>query len=195
MPERESFEEATGCAACQSSLREARDVSDELLCPSTLSIRPPGPRAPLRKGAQQHGQSRILPGPKGNSYVYWAALATAAGLHSVRSLARRARCRDVEPPPARGGACRRHRNLRGLELTSRAVSLDAQPASAPRACERLSRFTGTFVPLCGASTHSHRETYQICHRRRYARERGHLRRPTGRKRWLNGEPLPGFEGP
>ena len=208
MPERESFAAhlATGCAACQSSVREARDVSDEL----ALSIDPVDPPARVRerlfeKVRNDTDKAANPTGPKRNSYVYWAALATAASLVVATGFFIQTRSRARELDAETSSRLRLEEELAGVTeifeaLSSprnRAVSLDAQPA-APRA--RASAFLDSqngrlFLYVENLDPLPPGQTYQIWLIVDGTPVSAGIFdvQPDGSAR-LNGEPLPGFEG-
>ena len=207
-PERESFEAhlAAGCAACQKSLREARGVSDEL----APSIDPVDPPSRVRKrlfekvhdDADRSAQPSV---PQGKSYVYWAALATAASLVAAAGLWIQTRSLARELAIETSNRLRLEEELAGVTeifdaLSSprnRAVSLDAQPAApGARASAFLDSQNGRlFLYVENLDPLPAGQTYQIwLIVDGTPVSAGVFDVQADGSARLNGEPLPGFEG-
>ncbi len=210
-PERKSFEAhlAAGCAACQESLREARDVSDEL----ALSIDPIDPPARVRErlfsrvgNDPVRADASLNPsGQKSTAHVYWAALATAASLVVATGLwiQTRSLARELDNETS-------NRLLLEEELArvkeifdalssprNRAVSLDAQPAApGARASAFLDSQNGRlFLYVENLDPLPAGQTYQIwLIVDGTPVSAGIFDVQADGSARLDGEPLPGFEG-
>ena len=207
-PDRESFEAhlAAGCAACQESLREARGVSDEL----ALSVDPVDPPARVRERlfskVQSDADISANPSvPKANTYVYWAALATAASLVVATGLWIQTRSLARELDNETSNRLRLEEELAGVTeifdaLSSprnRAVSLDAQPAApGARASAFLDSQNGRlFLYVENLDPLPAGQTYQIwLIVDGTPVSAGIFDVQADGSARLDGEPLPGFEG-
>lgn len=207
-PERESFEchLASGCAACQASVQEARRVSDEL----ALSIDPITPSARVRERLfiKVRNDAEVpakTSGQKGRASTYWAALATAASLVVATGLWIQTRSLTRELENETSDRIRLEEELAGVEAIfdalssprNRAVSLDGQPAApGARASAFLDSQNGRlFLYVENLDPLPSGQTYQIwLIVDGTPVSAGVFDVQADGSARLDGEPLPGFEG-